>query len=154
MLLGIDPGNNKCGWALVNSDSSLYASGIVESCMPIRWFEGLALIGERRISVLQPWTIERPDYFSNEHVEYIILGSGTGSKKIEEQLVNHYTKSKIILAEEKFTTLKARELYWKLHPPRGLCWFLPVSILALPRDIDDLAAWAIVLNKIETEKGE
>jgi RNase H-fold protein (predicted Holliday junction resolvase) len=154
MLLGIDPGTNKCGWALVNLDGSLYASGIVQSDIPTEWFEALTLVGELRISLLQPWIKEKPDYFSNAHVTCIVLGTGTGSKKIEQQLKNHNSKSRIVLAKEEFTTLKARDLYWKLHPPKGFWSFLPTSFLTLPRDIDDLAAWAIVLHKIETEKGE
>jgi hypothetical protein len=154
MLLGIDPGINKCGWALVNFDGLLYASGIIPSSIPVKWFEALTLVGEPRISLLQPWIKEKSDFFSNEHVTYLILGTGTGSKVIKEQLLKHYSESRIILAEEKFTTLKARELYWKLHPPKGFWSLLPVSFLTLPRDIDDLAAWAIVLHKIEIEKGE
>jgi len=154
MLLGIDPGINKCGWALVNFDGSLYASGLVPSNMPAGWFEALALTGECRINLLQPWIKEKSEFTSNEHVKYVILGAGTGSKKIKEQLKNYYSESSIILAEEKFTTLRARNLYWKLHPPKGLWSLLPKSLLYPPRDIDDLAAWAIVLHKIEIEKGE
>ncbi|MCL2146943.1 MAG: endonuclease [Synergistaceae bacterium] len=154
MLLGIDPGNNKCGWALVNSDSSLYASGIIPSHIPVEWINALALTGESRINLLQPWIIEKPDYFSNEPVSYIILGTGTGSKKVEEQLLNYRSGLRIVLAEEKFTTLEARDFFWKLHPPGGFRKYLPISLLTPPRDIDDLAAWVIVLHKIETEKGE
>lgn len=154
MLLGIDPGNNKCGWALVNFDGSLYASGIIPSYMPVNWFDALALVGELRVSLLQPWISENPNSFSNEQITLIILGTGTGSKKIEKQLKNYYSESKIILAEEKFTTLEARDLYWKLHPPRGFWSFLPIKLLTIPRDIDDLAAWAIVLHEIKKEKGE
>jgi RNase H-fold protein (predicted Holliday junction resolvase) len=154
MLLGIDPGIDKCGWALVNLDGKLYASGIIPSHLPVKWFEALNLAGEPRINLLQPWIKEKPDYFSNEQITYIILGTGTGSKKIEEQLKNYYPELRIILTEEKFTTLKARDLYWKLHSPSGFRSFFPVSLLTPPRDIDDLAAWAIVLHKIEIEKGE
>ena len=154
MLLGIDPGNNKCGWALVDFDGSLYASGIVPSHMPDEWFEAMALTGESRINLLQPWIKESAKLHSDEHVTYVILGAGTGSKKIKEQLKNHYSESRIMSAEEKFTTLKARDLYWKLHPPSGLWSFLQKYLFNPPRDIDDLAAWAIVLHKIETEKGE
>ncbi|MCL1940475.1 MAG: endonuclease [Synergistaceae bacterium] len=154
MLLGIDPGNNKCGWALVNFDGLLYASGIVPSHMPAEWFEALSLTGKNRINSLRPWIKESSELHPDERVTSVILGTGTGSKKIWEQLKYYYSESSIISAEEKFTTLKARGLYWKLHPPRGLWSFLPLSLLTPPRDIDDLAAWAIVLHKIETEKGE
>jgi hypothetical protein len=154
MLLGIDPGNNKCGWSLVNFDGSLYASGIIPSNIPVEWIKALDITGESRIELLQPWIIEKPSYFSNEPIAHIVLGTGTGSKKIEEQLKNYFLSSKIILAEEKFTTLEARIFYWKLHPPRGFRKFLPKSLLTLPRDIDDIAAWVIVLHKIESEKGE
>ncbi|MCL2768182.1 MAG: hypothetical protein FWE49_05610 [Synergistaceae bacterium] len=153
MLLGIDPGVNKCGWAIVNLNGELYASGIVPSDMPEGWFKALALTGKPRIDLLQPWIKEKPELFSNERVTYVILGKGTGSKNINIQLERFFSKSSIILAEEKYTTLKARDLYWKLHPPSGLLSLLPKFLLYPPRDIDDLAAWAIVLHKIETEKG-
>jgi hypothetical protein len=47
-------------------------------------------------------------------------------------------------ADEYGTTLKGRELYWKLHPPKGLWKLVPTSLRTPPRDIDDLAAWAII----------
>jgi hypothetical protein len=42
------------------------------------------------------------------------------------------------------TTLEARNLYWRLHPQKGVWRLLPRSLLTPPRPVDDLAAWIIM----------
>lgn len=138
MFLGIDPGRAKCGWALVASDGALCASGIVPSELPDRWLRG----------ELAEWTLERIS-FPNEPISCVVLGSGTGSKIIAERLAPLGLEIKIV--DERCTTLAARRLYWRLHPPRGLWVLVPTSIRVPKRDIDDLAAWAIVLQMMKRE---
>ncbi|MDR2779856.1 MAG: endonuclease, partial [Synergistaceae bacterium] len=53
-----------------------------------------------------------------------------------------------VVADERMTTLEARELYWRIHPPRGLSRLIPVSLRVPPRSVDDLAAWAIMRRAV------
>jgi hypothetical protein len=52
------------------------------------------------------------------------------------------------LTDERMTTLEARGLYWALHPPRGMYRIIPKSLRVPPRNLDDLAAWAIIQRAI------
>lgn len=150
MWLGIDPGRSKCGWALVEKDGALCLSGIIPSDIPDGWISGiLSPLCEMR-SRLKKWTIESLS-IPDSPIERVILGRGTGSKAIKSQLVSCFS-FEVKTVDEKNTTLAARRLYWNLHPPSGLWKFVPVSVRIPPRDLDDLAAWVMVLQMIE--KGE
>ena len=55
------------------------------------------------------------------------------------------------VVEEYGTTLEAREIYWRLHAPRGLMKLVPTSLRTPPRNVDDLAAYAILLRGAEAD---
>jgi hypothetical protein len=74
-------------------------------------------------------------------LETIYLGNGTSSEDLSKTLIGI---CELEITDEYGTTLKGRELYWKLHPPKGFWKLVPVSLRTPPRDIDDLAAWAII----------
>ncbi len=74
----------------------------------------------------------------------ILIGKGTGAKRLtevfdERQLDYH-------LIDETGTSLEARKLYFKDHPPKGLMRLLPESFRSPPELIDDYAAFAIALR--------
>jgi hypothetical protein len=48
--------------------------------------------------------------------------------------------------DERDTTLRARELWRRAEPPRGLARLLPPGLRSPPGPIDDYAAWAIALR--------
>lgn len=151
MFLGIDPGRCKCGWALVRADGGLCLSGAVPSELPREWAGAFSLPAREMAGALAFWTREcvcPPVGEPEEEISSIILGNGTGSENIEQQLRTFF-EFDILIRQEKFTTLAARSLYWKLHPPRFLWKIVPTSLRVPPRDVDDLAAWAIVLQMIK-----
>ena len=78
-------------------------------------------------------------------VSEIFVGNGTTHDNLLQLLEG---KVKVILVDERGTTLDGRKLYWKLHPPRGFWKIFPTSLRLPPREIDDLAAWAIILKSI------
>lgn len=77
-------------------------------------------------------------------VEKILLGEGTGMKKVADILRSENLPFDAV--SETYSTLRARKLYWALHPPRGLGRLVPLSFRVPPRPIDDLAAWRLVLD--------
>ena len=51
--------------------------------------------------------------------EVIVLGNGTGSADIAQRLAERRVV-RVEIVDERFTTLDARKLFFKMNPPRGL----------------------------------
>ena len=117
LILGIDPGTRKAGFALVGADGSIVELGIEE----IGTLEGRAR-----------------DLIGRHEVGAIALGTGTNSAAMLEQLGGLGVP--IRLVDERETTLRARALYFADHPPRGWKRLLPLGMQLPPRPIDDYAA--------------
>ncbi|QTX32776.1 endonuclease [Aminithiophilus ramosus] len=139
--LAFDPGRNKVGWALAREGGRLVASGIVavgELDLFLDAFFGGELLADRWLReelVPRPWQIGPGR---------VILGTGTGSDLLARRLLLRHISFEEV--DESFSTLRARELYWRLHPPRGLLRLLPSGLRLPPRDVDDLAAWSLLLS--------
>lgn len=144
IFLGIDPGSSKTGWAWVSPEGELLASGIV----PRIHFEDLVLaVKQGKPALLESFRREGDlSMLRHTPVPVVVLGNGTSAKVLQDILKNHGFDP--VLVSEYGTTLGARDLYWKIHPPRGLRKLIPLSLQVPPRDIDDLAAWKIVLDHI------
>ncbi len=119
IIIAIDPGTKKCGYAVVDSNLSVLQREVISTDEI-------------------PQTIE--DGLNIYKIDKIILGNGTNYKKIEERLKNNFPQLKIILIEEKFSTLGARKKYFETHPPRGIFKFIPLSLRVPPGHYDDFAA--------------
>jgi len=119
IIIAIDPGSKKCGYAVVNSNLSVLRREVTS-------IEGIIK------------TIE--DSFNVYKIDEIILGNGTNYKNIEKRLKNHFPELKIILVEEEFSTLEARKKYFEAHPPRGIFKLIPLSLRVPPCYYDDFVA--------------
>lgn len=150
MIAAIDPGREKFGVALCRG-RELAASAIC----PISMIDEVArAIAGGDLSIIAPM-IKEGDITACEkkesepsdgraRVSSVVIGSGTGSSLFRDAFAR--AGAEIFFADERGTTLAARSLYWKLHPPRGLARIIPISLRVPPRPIDDLAAWAIALR--------
>src|SRR6056297_584811 len=150
MYIGIDPGKDKTGWALVDKTGSLKASGIFRGYLPSSIAEIMAFsaIGELGKSLIEG-TIDIKDFTG---IEKIIVGSGTTSSQIISELSARDISP--IEVDEKNTTIQARWLYWKIHRPGFLRRIFPFLLQLPPRDIDDLAAWQIVKVFLEGKEAD
>jgi len=119
IIIAIDPGTQKCGYAVVDSNLSVLQSEVPST-------EGIIKIIEGSFNVYK--------------IDEIILGNGTNYKNIEKRLKNHFPKLKIILIEEEFSTLEARKKYFEAHPPRGISKLVPLSLRVPPCHYDDFVA--------------
>jgi len=119
IIIAIDPGTKKCGYAVVDSNLSVLQREVISTDEI-------------------PQTIE--DGLNIYKIDKIILGNGTNYKKIEERLKDNFPQLKIILIEEEFSTLEARKKYFETHPPRGIFKFIPLSLRVPPGHYDDFAA--------------
>jgi hypothetical protein len=143
VILGIDPGRDKTGWALAASDGNLIRSGIFSMCDVDAFLKILKYPVDQWEKKIDVWVCER-QFPIDGSLEYIALGNGTGSREMMLRLVEFEWET--ILVNEKGTTLAARELYWRFHRPVLWRRCLPRSLWIPPRSVDDMAAWEIVLR--------
>ena len=121
-VLAIDPGQKKCGIAIVSKEKELILGRIVETTNLVQEIKGL--IKEYQVSKM-------------------VVGQGTNSKSIIKCLSTQLSHVGLFQIAEMYTTLEARKRYFDTHPPRGLLRLLPKSLLVPPRPYDDYAAWLI-----------
>lgn len=74
----------------------------------------------------------------------IAVGDGTRHQEITAVLEQHGLSYTLI--DEKNSSREARELYFRLHPPRGLLRLVPRGMLSGPALIDSYAA-AIIAQR-------
>jgi RNase H-fold protein (predicted Holliday junction resolvase) len=135
---GIDPGRYKIGVAFAEGGSLLFSAIIPKAAEGVL-FESFRT---KDWNALEPWKkIGETKLLEGRTLETIYLGNGTSSEDLSKTLIGI---CELEITDEYGTTLKGRELYWKLHPPKGFWKLVPVSLRTPPRDIDDLAAWAII----------
>ncbi len=144
MYLGIDPGRHKFGWALTEENGSFCASGIV-SAGALDFF---AQTAAQSPAELKQWLIEG-EIPAGIRIRKVFCGDGTGHSRFLQTLLEW--RFEVQLVKELNTTLEARGLYWKIHPPRGLRRLVPLSLQVPPRDVDDLAACCILRRALLAE---
>ncbi len=144
MVLGIDPGSQKFGWALTEGNGIFCASGLV----PADSLDNFAQIVATSPSELKQWLLEG-DIPSGIRIKKVFCGDGTGHSRYVQVLLDR--KFDVQLVKELNTTLEARTLYWTIHPPRGLRRLIPLSLQVPPRNIDDLAACCILRRALQVE---
>ena len=141
MKCAADPGKFKTGFVLTEDDGNLIFSAVIPAEKHSEFVRAL----ETGNSVpLEKWRREG-NLPEKIEVNEILLGSGTTHKEFQKMLEG---KLSVRIVDEYGTTLEGRKLYWKLHPPKGLLKLFPTSLRTPPRDIDDLAAWAIILKSL------
>jgi len=117
VILGIDPGTAKVGYALLEDDGEIVALGIE----PLRDFEAhLVTLSERH------------------DIESVAIGRGTNAGVLSEFAAALGVP--VHLVDETETTLRARALYFEENPPRGWRRLIPIGLQLPPRPIDDYAA--------------
>ena len=122
-VLAIDPGTSKCGMALVQRDAS--------SAIQLIW---------RKIAPLENLAEAVDEALEQHKVDMLVIGSGTGSRRIVESLRDNRAGLNILVIDERDTSLQARERYWEHHPRRGLRRLLPATMQTPPDPFDDFVA--------------
>jgi RNase H-fold protein (predicted Holliday junction resolvase) len=121
VILGIDPGTRKCGWAVIGGiEEPAVELGIVPSDALVTTVLGL----QRRYEFAE-----------------IALGRGTSAGDVGRRL--REAGVSFVLVDERETTLQARKRYFAAHPPRGWRRLVPLGMLLPPCPIDDFAAQLI-----------
>jgi len=139
IILGVDPGRGKFGWAFGSEEGTLLFAGITPTAARDAWG---ARVREGRWDALLPWSTEGHAGAVRSFPEHFVLGDGTARHPFLA-LMEGYGWAVTLVGEEN-STLEARRLYAQIHPPRGWRRLLPAALFPPSRDLDDLAAWELV----------
>jgi RNase H-fold protein (predicted Holliday junction resolvase) len=124
VILGFDPGRYKCGLAIVGVDRSLCYHEVILAEEVIEHIEML-----------------RQTY----PISLIVMGDQTGAKVWKQELSQRLQEGpNVILVDERYSSLEARDRYWEMFPPKGLNRILPQSMRSIPRPIDDIVAILLI----------
>jgi hypothetical protein len=144
-VLGLDPGRDKIGWALVGCDGDLFWSGICPASEVEIVLRDFSAADECREEAFVPWILER-HLSSPGRCSHVAVGNGTGSRDVVA--LSRGLGFRTMTVDERGTTLEARALYWILHQPEWWRRCLPRSLWVPPRPLDDLAAWVIARRSL------
>lgn len=123
MILGFDPGRDKCGLAVMDKQQRLLYHQVVQSP------EALATMQ----SLCQQFA-----------VEIIVMGDQTTAKSWKQKIEQLGLSLPIFMVDERYSSLEARDRYWQMYPPKGLDRLIPKGLREPPRPIDDLVAILLI----------
>lgn len=118
-LLGIDPGRSKTGLALTDETGRIEALHIASTADMRR---------------------ELAEFVGNASIKAIIMGDGTNSKIISNDVAAVFPQLPLYLIGEAHSTEEARNLYWQENPPRGWRKLMPLGMLVPDEPLDAYAA--------------
>lgn len=131
VILGFDPGRDKCGLAVMGLDRQLYYHQVV--------------LAKEAIANIETLRQKFP-------ISLMVMGDQTTAKQWRQKLYQELTEPlSIILVDERYTTLEARDRYWQMFPAKGLTKLLPQGLRQPPRPIDDIVAILLIeryLNRL------
>ena len=130
MILGFDPGKDKCGIAVMGRDKNVSYHQVVPS--------------DAAVSTIQSLCKQFP-------IQLLVMGDQTTSKSWKQKLTQSLSPFiKIVQIDERYSSLEARERYWQMYPATGLSRLIPQSMRTPPKPVDDIVAIVLIeryLNK-------
>ena len=126
MIMGIDPGRDTCGVAVLTAAGEIKYQRVVET----------AELGD----VIKKLAVEH-------EIELVILGNGTTHKAAAAMVEASGLQIKVV--DEKHTTEEARREYWKKNPPRGWRKLLPTTMQVPPEPVDAIVAEILVRRHLK-----
>ncbi len=124
ILLGFDPGRDKCGVALMDDHFTLYYHEVITANAAVDVLKKMA---------------------QNYPIDILIMGNQTTAKQWKNTLEMALHPSwPIELVDERNSTLEARDRYWQMFPPQGFARLIPQGMRLPPRPIDDIVAILLI----------
>lgn len=123
VILGFDPGQDKCGLAVVGLDHKLHYHQVVAARVAITTIKALR---------------------QKFPISLVVIGDQTTAKRWKQQLSQELPPLSIVMVDERYTSLEARDRYWQMYPPRGFSRLLPQSLRQPPRPVDDIVAIILI----------
>ena len=128
VVIGVDPGSNKCGLAAVRATGEILHLSIVPCA------ELAAKLGALREQV---------------QAETVVIGDRTGSAAVARAVREACPDARVEMVNEHNSTLRARDLYWLHNPPSLLARLIPQSFRVPPGPIDDYAAAVLAFDYLK-----
>jgi RNase H-fold protein (predicted Holliday junction resolvase) len=136
VILGFDPGRDKCGLAVMGLDRQLHYHQVVSATEVIVTIETLR---------------------QKFPISILVMGDQTTAKGWKQKLQQELGEPlNIVLVDERYTSLEARDRYWQMYPPKGFVKLLPQGMRQPPRPIDDIVAILLIeryLNRLTESNG-
>lgn len=124
MILGLDPGRDKCGLAVMGANNTIHWHQVVSATAVIDSIYSL---------------------LSSYPISLLVMGNQTTSKEWYEKLLHALPSSVTITkVDERNSTLEARDKYWQLYPPQGIKGLIPRSLRTIGGPIDDIVAIILI----------
>ena len=121
MFMGIDPGRDKCGVAILTAAGEIKYQRVVPT--------------EELDTVIK-------NLAAQFDIEKVILGDGTTHKAAAKKISAAGLTFQLV--DEKHTTEEARREFWIKNPPHGWRKFLPTSMQVPPEPVDAIVAEILV----------
>ena len=121
MFMGIDPGRDKCGVAVLTAAGEIKFQRVVPT--------------EELDAVIK-------NLAAQFEIEKVILGDGTTHKAAANKITAAGLRFELV--DEKHTTEEARREFWIKNPPRGWRKLLPTSMQVPPEPVDAIVAEILV----------
>jgi len=129
MILGFDPGRQKCGVAVMGVDRSIHYQRVV--------------VADQVIATIQQLRQALP-------ISLLVMGDQTTAKAWSAKLTQELPQPlRIILVDERYSTLEARDRYWQMYPPQGFRRLIPQGMRTPPRQLDDIVALVLIERYLE-----
>ena len=121
-ILGLDPGRDKCGVAVMTGRQIIYQR-IIDS--------------DRAIATIQQLARQYD-------LNLVVMGNGTTSKNWQKLIESTSIAVPVVTVDEKNSTVEARDRYWTMYPPQGLQRLIPLGLRVPPRPVDDIVAILLI----------
>lgn len=127
-IMGFDPGRDKCGVAIMNDQAEVLYSQVIRA--------------DQVANLL-------PQLFRQFACQVLVMGNQTTSQLWQNQLKMILPAVPIILLDERYTTVQARQRYWQIYPAQGLTKLIPLGMRSPPRPVDDIVAMILIEKYLE-----
>lgn len=123
MLLGFDPGKQKCGVAVMGLDRKLHFQAVIASA------EAIAKVG---------------NLLDRYPISLMIMGDQTASKQWKAELQSTFPDLRIITVDERFSSEEERQRFWQIYPAKGFMKLVPLGMRSPDRPVDDIVATILI----------
>jgi RNase H-fold protein (predicted Holliday junction resolvase) len=131
VLLGFDPGKQKCGVAVMGLDRKLSFQAIAPSQ------EAIAMIG---------------NLLASHPISLMVMGDQTASKQWKAAIQSAFPNLQIITVDERFSSQEARKRFWQIYPAKGFMRLVPIGMRSPNRPIDDIVAIILIERYLDIQR--
>ncbi len=164
IILGFDPGRDKCGLAVMESGDKGWGSPLAPLSKGGKRKGGERKRGEKKkgkkillynqVVIAEEVLDKISSLIAEFSVDLVVMGDQTTAKFWQKKLEQIIPKSfRIVLVDERNSSLEARDRYWQMYPPQGLSKLIPQGMRLPPRPVDDIVAILLIERYLLTVFG-